>query len=85
MTCRCLIWCSNPLSCSKLNKGGWINSEMVLLQGKNSMCKSGGTTLPFVSLLNRCPCTVHCSECSDNELILNEELHVFGTSEATPL
>lgn len=35
------------------------------------MCKSSGTILLFVSLLNRCPCTLHCS---DN---LNEELHVF--------
>lgn len=53
------------------NKGGWINSEMVSFQEKKSMCKSSGTLLPFVSLLNRCACTLHCS---DN---LNEELHVF--------
>lgn len=79
MTCSYLISCSNPLSSSKLNKGGWINSEMVSFQEKKSMCKSSGTMLPFVLLLNRCPCTLRCS---DN---LNEELHVFRTSEATPL
>lgn len=62
MTCSCLIWSSNPLSSSKLNRGGWINSDKVSLQGENSMGKPGGTTLPFVSLLNTCPCTLHCTD-----------------------
>lgn len=60
MACSCLIWCSNSLSYSKQR---WVDqSWMVLLQGKNSMCRSGDTTLPVVQLLNRCLCTLHCRD-----------------------